>query len=278
MPRTYSRVQGIVALRPDLIHSSLVSDPLRDVDRPWTHTAGAVLAVVLLLVAATLGATSSWGRIVEVLPYEAPTIEPGPLPQATELPPEIPLEDLKAPEPVEIPGWIADLVQAVVVAVLLGAAIWIIIAVARAVKAQRELRRARESSGTAVEILEIDEQEVVASLSQTLESLRAGIDVDDAVVECWRRLEKLADDTGIIRHHSQTSEEFTVDVLARTAASPRDLAALGSLYRRALFSTHVLTDADRQVAIDAVERLADALRATEPTPRFPEPVEGPDHA
>lgn len=220
-----------------------------------------VAAVVLAL--AALGATSSWGPLVEVL-VEAPTVPPPPPPPPeTELPVAPPGMEEQLPERPwvpEIPEWVGRLVVAVGIALLAGLVVWFVVRVARMVR-RPELRRAAEATGSAVELPDIDEEQVAESLGRTIASLRSGVAVDDAIVECWHRLEAIAADSGIERGASQTSQEFTVEILGSTGVDGATLAELVALYRRAMFSTHVLSDADRDRAIDCLERLADQLGA-----------------
>lgn len=238
-------------------------DPEQEPGRPTTRFAAVAVVAALVLVLASLGATSSWGPLVEVL-VEAPVVTPPPPPPPTETvgvqPPGLE-EVLPEPPPVpEIPDWLAQLVIAVGVAALAAVVVWFVVRVVRSVR-RPELRRAGAPTGTAVEVPEIDEGEVVESLGRTLASLRAGVAVDDAIVECWHRLEAIAADSGIARGPSQTSQEFTVQILSHAVVDDAALAELVGLYRQALFSTHVLGATDRERAIECVERLAGQLGA-----------------
>lgn len=86
----------------------------------------------------------------------------------------------------------------------------------------------------------------------------------NGVVAAWSRLQEIAADTGLPRHRWETSVEFTSRMLA---ALPVDevavLAAteLGVLYRRARFSSHELSEADRERARAALTLLHDDLRS-----------------
>lgn len=220
---------------------------------------GAGVAIAAALVLAALGATSPWGPFITLLPREPVAVEPLPLPTQTSEPlPSFNPEDMPMGEPFVFPGWLAELLQALAVAAVVGVVAWIVVAVLRALRSPN-LAKAAAAAGSAVEIPEIDEEEVQLSFADALAGLRSGIAVDDAVVECWRRLERVAADSGLARHHSQTSQEFTVEILAHTAVDQAALAELASLYRQALFSTHVLTDQDRERAIDCIGRLAEQL-------------------
>lgn len=173
-------------------------------------------------------------------------------------------EQLPEPPPVpEIPEWLAQLAIAVGAAALAGLVIWFVVRVVRGARGPG-LRRATAASGTAVEAPVVDEEQVAESLEQTIVSLRSGMAVDDAVVQCWQRLEAIAADSGTTREPAQTSHEFTVAILGHGVVDDSALAELAALYRRAMFSTHVLTDTDRERAIDCLERIAAQLGAGVP--------------
>lgn len=217
-----------------------------------------MLGVVGVLVLASLGAGSSWGRLVTIIPAPPRTFEPPPPPTPSGTAPSGEPPMLPEVEPIHIPDWVGQLVAvlaAVGVAVLV---VWFAVLLRRALQSP-ERRRAAAAAGTAVEIPDIDEEAVGQSLAETLARLRSGVAVDDAVVACWRRLEQIAADSGMARGVSQTTSEFTVAILAGAVVDEQALAELGRLYRQAVYSTHVLTDADRDRAIACVERLAAQL-------------------
>lgn len=219
----------------------------------------AVAIVVLLLVA--LGANSPRPPLVEVLPRPTPTatLEPAlPLPTMDILPSQSPLFPMPDQEPLVLPDWADDVVR-----ILAAAAILALIAAflhrlsGELIRTER--RHAAEPTGNEADIPEIDDEELAETLEEAAEELRRGLAVDGAVIECWRRLERVAVSSGIIRRPSQTSREFTVDVLSHAAVDAPALEALAELYRQAMFSTHELTDADRDRAIAALEALSEQL-------------------
>lgn len=218
---------------------------------------GAVAAVILT----ALLAVTPRPPLVEVIEGPPVTVSVGPPPAGptpTELS-ELPADPLPEVEPIPIPDWLPLLIRLVVIAVVVGLLIHL---ARRVIQARRATRRrtAEAPGGDAVEVAEIDEDELADTVEATVAQLRRGIAVESAVVECWLRLERLAADSGITRRPAQTSEEFTVDVLSRTRVDETAIASLGSLYRQALFSTHALTDADRDRAIDCLELLRGQLK------------------
>lgn len=220
-----------------------------------------VVAFVLLAVAA-LGASGSLPPLVElpssevevpefIPPTLEATLEPG---EAAESPEEL-------PELPGLPDWITDVLWAVLVLVVVPVLVW---AIARVIQAQLAIRarRARTPNIRFTEVGDVvDEEQLAESFAEALASLRRGVDVDTAILECWRRMERLVADTGLERAPTQTPTEYTVDVLTHTAADPESLGTLAELYQQAAFSDHELTDAHRDGAITALETLHSSLGA-----------------
>lgn len=230
-------------------------------DEPLTRRLAVVTAALaLVLTLASLGATSSWGPVLELIPRP-------PAPPPTEVPSPPPIETLAPPEenPFEdfepswvMPAWVGELLQALAIAagvVLLG---WFIWRVRKALE-KPELRRAHEATTGGVALPDELEAEVATSLSDAIAALRSGVAVDDAVVACWRRLEAIAADSGVERRPTQTAQEFTVAILGHAVVDEAALSELASLYRRALFSTHQMGEADRDRAVEALESVAASL-------------------
>ncbi|HEX5402349.1 MAG TPA: DUF4129 domain-containing protein [Pseudonocardiaceae bacterium] len=86
----------------------------------------------------------------------------------------------------------------------------------------------------------------------------------DAVQQAWLVLESAAADSGTERRPDQTSTEFTSAVLAAHDVDPVALATLRGLYQRARFGLPgLVTEADAEAAIAALERIAEALGQVE---------------
>ena len=62
-------------------------------------------------------------------------------------------------------------------------------------------------------------------------------DPNNAIVAAWLALEEAASSSGVPREPAQTPTEFTVAVLAETAADPQATQDLLRLYHRARFSS-----------------------------------------
>ncbi len=215
-------------------------------------------AVAVVLVLAALGATSSWGPVVEVIPQPPPppvTAPPPPMVEVETLPPGNPFEDF---EPSWVmPSWVGELLQALAIAAAVVVAGWFLLRVFRSLE-KPEFKKAGEA-GQGVVLPDGVEEEVATSLEDAISALRSGMAVDDAVVACWRRLEDIAADSGVERRPTQTAQEFTVAILGRAVVDEVALAELASLYRRALFSTHQMGEADRERAVAALESVAASL-------------------
>lgn len=167
-----------------------------------------------------------------------------------------PLEDFEPSW--QMPAWVGELLQALAIAaglVLLG---WFILRVKRALE-RPEFKPAKEASGRTADLPEGVEEEVAESLEGAIAALRSGVAVDDAVVACWHRLETIAADSGMPRLPTQTSQEFTLAILGSAVVDEAALLDLASLYRRALFSTHVMGETDRERAVECLESLAGSL-------------------
>ena len=83
----------------------------------------------------------------------------------------------------------------------------------------------------------------------------------NGVVAAWSRLEEIAADTGLARLRWETSAEFTARMLVGLEVDAVAARELGTLYRRARFSSHEPTEDDRERARAALTVLHHGLRA-----------------
>jgi len=83
----------------------------------------------------------------------------------------------------------------------------------------------------------------------------------NGVVAAWSRLEEIAAETGLARRRWETSTEFTARMLAGLPVDAGAALDLGTLYRWARFSSHELTEDDRDQARTALTVLHHDLRA-----------------
>ncbi|MEO7286411.1 MAG: DUF4129 domain-containing protein [Jatrophihabitantaceae bacterium] len=93
--------------------------------------------------------------------------------------------------------------------------------------------------------------EVSATFAAALAGLRRG-DRERAIIECWLRLEQLAESAGYPARAWQTSSEQVSWWLSVLPLPERELAELAELYREARYSNHRMTE-------QAVDRARGAL-------------------
>mgnify|MGYP000994656652 CR=1 FL=1 len=220
-----------------------------------------VVAFVVLAIAA-VGASSSLPPLLQLPDGEAG----GPEIMLPTQDPELEIEEGLDEQPElpgmpSIPGWLTDALWAVLLFIAVPTLIW---AIWRIIEAQLAIR-ARTAKTPNIRFTEVgdvvDAEQLAESFADALTSLRQGVDVDEAILGCWRRMESLVAQTGVVRAPTQTSTEFTVDVLAHTSADQDALERLADLYRRAAFSDHELGDAHRDDAVASLETLHASLTA-----------------
>lgn len=105
----------------------------------------------------------------------------------------------------------------------------------------------------AEDMLEVPE-EMLRAAQEQLSQLREGVP-RNAIVACWLRLEDAASNAGTPPEPSETSVEFTTRVLSTYSVDDAAIQQLASLYREARFSVHEIHEAQREQAIDALDRL-----------------------
>ena len=100
--------------------------------------------------------------------------------------------------------------------------------------------------------------EMVEAVDEGLAALTAG-PVDEVIVECWVRLEAAAAAAGVARGAAETSAELASRVLADLHAPEDAVDGLLQRYRQARYSHHTLDEADRAVAVRALEDIRAAI-------------------
>ena len=102
--------------------------------------------------------------------------------------------------------------------------------------------------------------EVADSIEDTLDDLRAEPDPRRAVIAAYARLEQALASAGLPRRPAETAEEFVLRILARLEVDHSSARRLTELFETAKFSDHVVGDAMKASAIDALARIRDDLR------------------
>ena len=157
-----------------------------------------------------------------------------------------------------VPAWVYSAITVLAAGVLLVLLGWFIWRVARQVQRGRRIAAAAASTeGT--EIDEIPMSSIAETVDESLDDLRGGLDTDDVILECWRRLEALGEHAGAPRRDSDTSTEYVERLLNGVPQAATDLAVLARLYRSAMFSGLSSDPAARATAIDCLEHLSSVL-------------------
>lgn len=223
-------------------------------------TAGLAAALLMLLWAATSGP----GRVVSGGPHAqtavpTATATPRPAPQGRRTTDRQPPP--KSSGTLDL-SWLGELVEA---GLLLGAG-WLLWLGGRAIR-DRALARDHPTRIAApfetlpdpadvAERVSSDRQEHLARLAEG--TPRNGI------VRCWVLFEEEAHDLGVGPAPSETPTEFLTRFLHRLDVDPRPAARLAGLYHEARFSSHELTEADREAARQALLDLHADLAAVAP--------------
>lgn len=123
--------------------------------------------------------------------------------------------------------------------------------------------RRRQVTGVLIDAPEVIGEDVADQLAQpmaaALSELRAGRSVTDVIIDCWLALEQAAGISGHPRRPSQTATEYTLDLLAATAADDNDLSELADLYRQAMFAALPPGPASAERAEQCLQNLLTAL-------------------
>ncbi|AXH95899.1 DUF4129 domain-containing protein [Ornithinimicrobium avium] len=109
-----------------------------------------------------------------------------------------------------------------------------------------------------------EEEELVALLDATSDEVRYQAlsegDPRNAVVACWVALEDAVHRSGLAQDRSATATELAHRVLARWDVDPSAITTLSQAYREARFSRHPVTEEQRSLAVNALERIHVDLR------------------
>lgn len=98
------------------------------------------------------------------------------------------------------------------------------------------------------------------AIDEALDGLASGMAVDDAIVECWRRLGRAAVAGGVAADHSRTSSELVEAIVGVTPARRADVAELAELYRGARYSGRATTTVEVERARACLTAIQEALR------------------
>jgi hypothetical protein len=214
--------------------------------------AAGALAVGLALTVASSGAVRVWSDpparyVAEVRPATTDEI-------SSELPE---LGDLIANEPTTNNTWLSRAFAVVGLMVLLALAYVVVSTWLRVWRERERTTRATTNALTALDAaagsdVELDE-------AAQFDALAHG-EPRNAIVACWLRLEDDVAAAGWPRHVAETSAEYTARVLAAAGLDGEAVTALAALYREARFSSHPLSEDDRNRAAAALRTVHESLR------------------
>lgn len=162
----------------------------------------------------------------------------------------------------------------------LALALWLTALVTTVLLVVRWLGRQRLEGLERREVAE--EEELVALLEATSDEVRYQAlsegDPRNAVVACWVALEDAVHRSGLRPDRSETAAELTHRVLGRWDVDPDAITALSDVYREARFSRHPVSEEQRTVAVDALERIHLDLRRRAREQEQQDRAEGPGQA
>lgn len=236
----------------------------RRMSRRVAWTVAAALTSLLFAVVATSGGVHLWVEPQwDPTPREGVSVDLDPQP----VPTEFALPGQNDQTPAELPDWIEAILRvivAVLVVVAIASAVAGAIALVMAIWRNRpRLRWRRRWAGDAdFDVLPDVHADLAAAVVDEAATQRAALNSGtprNAIVRCWVRLERDVASVGLTRDPADTSVEFTERVLARYSVDPEAIRELAALYREARFSEHPLGESARRSALDALDRLHQAL-------------------
>ena len=213
-----------------------------------------LLTTLLFASVSTSGGVNLWGDAQwSPAPLDIGPIEIETSPSETQPPPP---PDESVPSPIELPEWLQATLRVILVALVIGT---VIALVAAGWRRRPRLRWQRRDAGDG----DFDAlPDIATAVVEEADAQRAALlrgAPRNAIVQCWLRLERDVAAAGLPRRPADTSVEFTERVLARYTVDSAAIRELAALYREARFSQHPLTESSRHAALDALDRLHQAL-------------------
>ena len=231
----------------------------------WGIALLASLCIALAIVITT-SSTTPIVRSPDAVSAATPTVAPTPsVGTATASPPSKP-----QPQQADLPRVVWFLLYGLLL-VLAGLLLWLLWGLV-----ERRRRKAQVAGFTPSDLDTFDadaEQRLVDVVQEQLADLSSG-SPRNAGVACWLALEEAVTDTGLYRHPSSTSVEFTETVIEAYTLNEAAIRRLSALYREARFSSHAITEQHRQAAARALQTLsAELSHRVSRKPRDEEPAQ-----
>ncbi len=206
---------------------------------------GALLAV-LCAVVATSGTISLAARAPTVT-WDLPDRRGEPLPPSGLADGLTPQVEESGPDPLEIPDFVTTILKVIGIALIAATVItlW---------NNRPRVQLRQPSKPEEFDLLD----EVAAAIAADADKQRALLErgeARNAIVACWLRLEQVITDAGLDRRPSDTAQEFTARVLNRFQVDAESADRLAALYLEARFSSHEMTEQQRNEAIDALDAI-----------------------
>ncbi len=206
---------------------------------------GALLAV-LCAVVATSGTISLAARAPTVT-WDLPDRRGEPLPPSGLADGLTPQVEESGPDPLEIPDFVSTILKVIGIALIAATVItlW---------NNRPRVQLRQPSKPEEFDLLD----EVAAAIAADADRQRALLErgeARNAIVACWLRLEQVITDAGLERRPSDTAQEFTARVLNRFEVDAESADRLAALYLEARFSSHEMTEQQRNEAIDALDAI-----------------------
>lgn len=165
-------------------------------------------------------------------------------------------------------------IVAIILAVVIGLAVLamvtalLVLLIRRAIEAWRS-RPLRTRAGADVDTeqpsapmpqAEPDAVVIRRGIAEAIRVSAEAADPGDAIIAAWVGLEQTAADSGVARAASETPREFTLRIIARRAATARDVTALVDLYERVRFGGQTVGEDERRTARTLLGRLEEEWR------------------
>jgi hypothetical protein len=108
--------------------------------------------------------------------------------------------------------------------------------------------------------LEEKRNEVAQALDRAVSSLKQGSEYRQTVLECYRQICEILEARSKVDGTSLTPREFSSTVVARLKLNSPYLPQITEIFEVARYSSHEISQADADIAIDCLSNLSAALR------------------
>ncbi|MEW5937461.1 MAG: DUF4129 domain-containing protein [Candidatus Thermoplasmatota archaeon] len=117
------------------------------------------------------------------------------------------------------------------------------------------LRRERKEE----EEIAIPRDEAAALIQEAVMEIRAGRDLRGTVMRCYTGMVNLFEDRGVQMRKEMTPREFQAVVMIVLGLKEESVKVLTALFEEARYSTHPITEEEKERALESLERVRGAL-------------------